>query len=101
MAWNGDRFDIRLRDGTTDVFGAEAPLQAIRDRYGNTTTITRDPATADTDGTVRAKGPITRIASPNGKWIALSHGKPHHQGDGQHRPQRQVRVLGSRPGTWT
>jgi len=72
MVWNGNGFDIRLRDGTTYVFGEEAPLQAIRDRFGNTVTITRAPAPADVDGRVRAKGPITQVTSPNGKWIAFT-----------------------------
>ncbi|WP_326943784.1 IPT/TIG domain-containing protein [Amycolatopsis sp. NBC_01307] len=73
LAWNGNGFDLRLRDGTTLVFGEEAPLQAIRDRFGNTVTITRGPAQADTDGHVRAKGPITQVTSPNGRWISFAH----------------------------
>jgi len=73
MAWNGNGFDVRLRDGTTYVFGEEAPLQAIRDRFGNTVTITRAAAAADTDGRVRDKGPITQVTSPNGKWISFTN----------------------------
>ncbi|GAB1646586.1 RHS repeat-associated core domain-containing protein [Krasilnikovia sp. MM14-A1259] len=73
MAYNGNGFEVRLRDGTTYLFGEEAPLQAIRDRFGNTTTITRAPAAADPDGVVRAKGPITQITSPNGRWVAFSN----------------------------
>jgi RHS repeat-associated protein len=71
LAWNGNGWDLRLRDGTTYVFGDESPLQAIRDKYGNTVTITRAPAAADPDGIVRAKGPITQVTSPNGRWIAF------------------------------
>ncbi|MGN9912562.1 RHS repeat-associated core domain-containing protein [Phytohabitans sp. LJ34] len=73
MYWNGNGWDIKLRDGTTLVLGDEAPLQAIRDRYGNTTTITRAPAPADPDGNVRARGPVTQITSPSGKWIKLTY----------------------------
>jgi YD repeat-containing protein len=73
MAWNGNGFDVRLRDGTTYVFGEEAPLQAIRDKFGNTITITRAPAAPDVDGTVRAKGPITQVTSPNGKWLNFTY----------------------------
>ncbi|MFD9733276.1 RHS repeat-associated core domain-containing protein [Umezawaea sp. NPDC059074] len=73
MAWNGNGFDVRLRDGTTYVFGEEAPLQAIRDKFGNTVTITRDSAVPDSDGRVRAKGPITQVTSPNGKWISFTN----------------------------
>src|SRR5712691_6479050 len=39
--WNGNGWNLTLKDGTVYVFGVEAPLQAIRDRYGNTVTITR------------------------------------------------------------
>ncbi|MFC5054308.1 RHS repeat-associated core domain-containing protein [Saccharothrix xinjiangensis] len=73
MAWNGNGWDLRLRDGTVWVFGDEAPLQEIRDRHGNTTTFTRAPAPADSDGVVRDRGPITQITSPNGKWIKLGY----------------------------
>ena len=41
IAWNGDGWDLTLRDGTVYVFGANQPLQAIRDRYNNQTTLTR------------------------------------------------------------
>ena len=71
LAWNGDGWDLRLRDGTTYVFGDESPLQAIRDKFGNTVTITRAPAAADPDGHVRTKGPITQVTSPNGRKITF------------------------------
>ncbi|MEJ3743823.1 RHS repeat-associated core domain-containing protein [Actinomycetes bacterium KLBMP 9797] len=73
LAWNGDGWDLRMRDGTVYVFGDEAPLQEIRDRYGNTVTITRAPAAPDSDGITRAKGPITQVTSPNGKWIKFTN----------------------------
>jgi RHS repeat-associated protein len=73
LAWNGDGWDLRLRDGTVYVFGVESPLQEIRDRFGNTVTITRAPVPADSDGNVRAKGPITQVTSPNGKWIKFGY----------------------------
>ncbi len=73
LAWNGDGWDVRLRNGTTYVFGEEAPLQAVRDRYGNTVTITRAPASPDPDGVTRAKGPITQVTSPHGRWIRFSY----------------------------
>lgn len=58
-AWN-----LTLKDGTVYVIGDVAPLQAIRDRYGNQITLTR------TNGT---QGNITRIASSSGRWIQLSY----------------------------
>ena len=39
--WNGRGWDLARTDGTVDVCGDKAPLQAIRDRYGNQTTLTR------------------------------------------------------------
>ena len=41
IAWNGNGWSLTLKDGTVYVFGNNAPLQAIRDRYGNRITITR------------------------------------------------------------
>ncbi|MFI6447013.1 RHS repeat-associated core domain-containing protein [Kitasatospora sp. NPDC050543] len=73
MGWNGNGWDVKLRNGTTYVLGTEAPLQAIRDKFGNTTTITRAPAPPDSDGHVRARGPVTQVTSPNGKWIKFSY----------------------------
>ncbi|MFJ3793384.1 RHS repeat-associated core domain-containing protein [Kitasatospora sp. NPDC090091] len=73
MGWNGNGWDVKLRNGTTYVLGDEAPLQAIRDKFGNTTTITRAPAPADSDGKVRLRGPVTQVTSPNGKWIKFSY----------------------------
>jgi RHS repeat-associated protein len=66
LTWNGNGWDLRLRDGTTYVFpdsdGDTDPYRAavtsIRDRNGNTLAISRDPAT----------GRITAITSPSGRW---------------------------------
>jgi RHS repeat-associated protein len=74
MAWNGNGFDVRLHDGTTLVFGENAPLQAIRDRFGNTVTIIRGPGTRDEDtGQVQDNGPILQVTSPHGRWITFTH----------------------------
>lgn len=73
LAWNGNGWDLRLRNGLTYVFGDEAPLRAIRDKFGNTVTIIRAPAAVDTDGIVRDKGPITQVTSPNGHWIKFTN----------------------------
>ena len=40
IAWNGNGWDLTLKDGTVYVFGHGAPLQAIRDRHGNTVRFT-------------------------------------------------------------
>jgi len=64
LKWNGDGWDLRLKDGTVYVFGDSAPLQAIRDRYGNTITIHR------TNGQM---GNITRVVSPHGRWLEFTY----------------------------
>ncbi|TCO55791.1 RHS repeat-associated core domain-containing protein [Actinocrispum wychmicini] len=73
LAWNGDGWDLRLRNGLTYLFGDEAPLRAIRDKFGNTVTIIRAPAAPDSDNIVRDKGPITQVTSPNGHWIKFTN----------------------------
>jgi RHS repeat-associated protein len=73
VKWNGDGWDVSLVDGTVMVLGNEAPLQSIRDKYGNITTITRATAPPGTDGILRPNGPITQITSPNGKWVRLTY----------------------------
>jgi RHS repeat-associated protein len=64
IAWNGNGWNLTLTDGTVYVFGENAPLQAIRDRYGNQVTLTR------TNGQV---GNITRVTSPNGRALQFSY----------------------------
>jgi len=62
ITWRGlsAGWDLTLQDGTVYIMGDVAPVQAIRDRYGNTVTITRS------NGQI---GNITKITSPNGRWI--------------------------------
>jgi RHS repeat-associated protein len=64
IKWNGNGWDLKLKDGTVYVFGENAPLQAIRDRYGNKITITR---------TSGQSGNITKVTSPNGRWIEFTY----------------------------
>ena len=68
MAWNGDGWDLTLRDGTTLVYGELGPLQEIRDAHGNTVRIFRmfDSIFGGYDG------PITEVVSPNGYWLAYT-----------------------------
>ena len=40
MTFHGNAFHVTLKDGTTYVMGHGAPLQSIRDRYGNETRFT-------------------------------------------------------------
>jgi RHS repeat-associated protein len=64
ITWNGQGWNLTLRDGTVYVFGDNAPLQAIQDRFGNTVEIQHASGQA---------GNITRVISPNGRWIAFTY----------------------------
>jgi RHS repeat-associated protein len=64
IVWNGNGWDVKLKDGTVYVFGENAPLQAIRDRFGNQITLTR------TNG---QSGNITQISATGGRWIKLTY----------------------------
>lgn len=69
ISWNGHGWDLKLTDGTVYVFGDTAPLEAVRDRYGNTVTLTR----ANTNQFGSGIGNITQITSPNGRWVKLTY----------------------------
>lgn len=64
MIWNGNGWNVTLKDGSVYVFGENAPLQAIRDRFGNQITI------AHANG---QSGNVTGVTSPNGRWIAFTY----------------------------
>jgi YD repeat-containing protein len=66
LSWRpeGGGWNLTLTDGTVYVFGENAPLQAIRDRYGNTITITRANG---------QNGNITQVTSPNWRWIQFTY----------------------------
>ena len=64
LAWNGGGWDLTLTDGTVLVYGILAPLQYIRDRYGDTVTITR---------TAGQRGDVVQVTSPNGRWIHFTY----------------------------
>lgn len=64
ITWNGDGWNLTLKDGTVYVFGENAPLQAIRDRHGNTVTITH--ASGQT-------GNVTKVTSPNGRSLSFAY----------------------------
>ena len=66
ITWDGSipGWNMRLTNGYTYVFGEFAGLQAIRDPFGNTLTLTRPSGQS---------GNITRITSPHGRWAKLSY----------------------------
>jgi len=69
IAWNGGGWDLTLRDGTTYVFGDNAPISAIRDRHGNEISIRREGLNIFGS----PSGNITALRSPNGRWISFSY----------------------------
>jgi RHS repeat-associated protein len=84
IAWDGVQWVLTFHDGTVytfrEAFGATRPMQggllSIRDRNGNTLTMTRN-----------ADGDLTRIMTQNGRWIEFSY-------DTEHRVTQAIDVLG-------
>jgi RHS repeat-associated protein len=68
LQWNGFGWDLTLEDGTVYVFGENTPLQSIRDRYGNQTTLTWSQSNG-----ISGYGNILRVTSPNGRWISFTY----------------------------
>jgi RHS repeat-associated protein len=64
IAWNGSGWNLTTTDGTVFVFGDLAPLQSIRDRFGNAITLTRANGQS---------GNVTQITSSSGRWIKLTY----------------------------
>lgn len=68
--WNGNGWDLKFKSGAVftfpESFGAQSPAQAaviaMRDRYGNAITFTRD-----------ANRNLTRLTSPNGRWMSFTY----------------------------
>ena len=69
LKWNGRGWDLTLKDGTVYVFGDTAPLQSIRDRYGNQTTITWSSINQFGSGS----GNILRVTGPSGRSISFTY----------------------------
>ncbi len=66
ITWNESipGWDLTLTNGTTYVFGEDAPLEAIRNRRGQQLTITREKGLT---------GNITQITSPHGRWVKFTY----------------------------
>lgn len=69
ITFNGHGWDLKLRDGTVYVFGDNAPLQSIRDRYGNQINVTR----TGLNFVGNQVGNITKLSSPNGRYIEFTN----------------------------
>jgi RHS repeat-associated protein len=70
IAWNESvhAWNLTRTDGSVYTFGENAPLQSIRDRFGNIISLAR------TNGQL---GDITRITSSSGRWINLTYDASH------------------------
>jgi RHS repeat-associated protein len=64
ISWNGNGWNLKLRDGTLYVFGENAPLQAIIDAYGNQISLIRSQGKL---------GNITMVVSSSGRWIKFTY----------------------------
>lgn len=69
VAWNGNGWDLRLRDGTTLVYGDLAPLQSIRDRFGHSIKIRR--IAKNSWGS--QIGAIVSVTSWEGYWLTYDY----------------------------
>ena len=69
LSFIGNNWEYHLKDGTVYVMGHQAPLQSIRDRYGNEIRLTWSLTNIWGAG----YGNLTRITSPNGRWIEFTY----------------------------
>jgi len=76
--WSNGYFDVKVKDGTTYRFSVDgrevAPLSAIIDRNGNQLSVVR---TNDFTGNLQGHR-ITRLISPNGRWVAFTYDSSFH-----------------------
>jgi RHS repeat-associated protein len=90
IAWNRLGWDLTLKNGTVYVFGENAPLQAIRDRYGNTLAITRYQTSQ--------LGNVSKVTSPNGRWVQFAYDASNRVTQVADNIGRQVTYTYDRPG---
>ncbi|WP_197090841.1 RHS repeat-associated core domain-containing protein [Bradyrhizobium sp. LTSP849] len=62
--WNGNGWNLIRTDGMLYVFGENAPLQYIQDRFGNRITLTHSNGIS---------GNITQVSGSNGRFVRLSY----------------------------
>jgi RHS repeat-associated protein len=64
ITWNGTGWDLTTKDGTVYTFGNGAPLQSVRDRFGNQVTILHGTSTY---------GDISDVLSSSGRWLRFTY----------------------------
>lgn len=62
-------WDLTLKDGTVYVFGDTAPLQEIRDRYGNRVTL----KWSSQNGLGQGIGKLLRVTSPHTRFLEFTY----------------------------
>ncbi|WP_456726759.1 RHS repeat-associated core domain-containing protein [Bradyrhizobium sp. USDA 3397] len=62
--WNGNGWNLVRTDGVTYVFGENAPLQSIQDRFGNKVTLTYSNGIS---------GNLVQVSASNGRFIRFSY----------------------------
>lgn len=62
--WNGNGWNLTRTDGMLYVFGENAPLQYIQDRFGNKITLTRSSGIS---------GNITQVSGSNGRFVRFTY----------------------------
>src|SRR5438034_1452551 len=97
IAWNGNGWTLTEKNGTVlivpESFAASPPQQAalitIRDRNGNTVTLTRDPSPGYK---------LTRVTSPNGRYINFTYDTDNRITQAQDNIGRTVQYVYDGPG---
>ena len=64
IGWNGTGWDLTTRNGTVYTFGNGAPLQSVRDRFGNQVTVLHGTGTY---------GDISDVLSSSGRWLRYTY----------------------------
>lgn len=86
ITWNGDGWDLELRDGTTLVFHREGPLEAVRDRVGNQLAVHREA-----DEYTGRPGRVQSVTSPFGRSISFAYGPDNRVAEATDHLGRRVR----------
>ncbi|MHB8419874.1 MAG: DUF6531 domain-containing protein, partial [Myxococcales bacterium] len=95
-SWAGSRVEwdtqdsgwlLFFRDGRIWHFGEVRPLQYMEDRDGNRLIFTRQSGTEEQGG---MSGPIMRITTPSGRWVALTYDAYGHVTQAQDNAGRTV-----------
>jgi YD repeat-containing protein len=68
IAWNGNGWDLTLKDGTVYVFGDTKPLQSIRDRFGNSLLFNWSTGTPGA-----GSGNLLKVTASSGRFFEFTY----------------------------